>query len=45
MPVWAGVNADAFEAGFGIALFAMAILFAFLIGFVMLRKIISAAGW
>jgi hypothetical protein len=47
MPSWSGIDsiaAGAFETGFGIALFAMAILFAFLIGFVMVKKLLSAAG-
>ena len=44
MPAWAGVNADAFTAGFGICELGAAILFAFLISWVMFRRLLSAAG-
>jgi hypothetical protein len=44
MPSWAGVQADAFVAGFGIVEMTAAILFAFLISFVMVRRLITAAG-
>jgi hypothetical protein len=45
MPAWAGVNTDAFTAGFGIVEITAAVLFAFLIGFVMVRRLLRAAGW
>lgn len=48
MPSWAGLGSDAvsaFMAGFGIVELAGAFMFAFLIGFVMLKKLITAAGF
>jgi hypothetical protein len=44
VPPWAGVNTDAFVAGFGIVEMTGAFLFVFLIGFVMVRRLIHAAG-
>jgi hypothetical protein len=41
MPAWAGVSTDAFIAGFGIVELTMATVFALLIGFVVLRKLLS----
>jgi len=44
MPAWAGVDVGAFIAGFGIVELVGAVLFAVLIGFVMVRRLIAAAG-
>lgn len=44
MPSWAGVPVDAFMAGFGIVEMAAAFLFAFLISFVLVRRVLAWAG-
>lgn len=47
MPSWAGIDSGAvaaFTAGFGIVEWSAAVLFVFLLGWVMLRKLLSAAG-
>jgi hypothetical protein len=44
LPTWSGLDPGAFIAGFGIAEWTGAVLFAFLISFVMVRKLLSAAG-
>lgn len=44
MPAWAGVNVDAFMAGFGIVEIAAATLFVGLLGFHMVKKLLAAAG-
>jgi hypothetical protein len=44
MPSWAGVDADAFMAGFVLAEAAMATLFAALLSWHLLRRLLSAAG-
>jgi hypothetical protein len=44
MPTWAGINPDAFMAGFGIVELVAAFLFAFLISFVMVKRLLRAAG-
>jgi heme/copper-type cytochrome/quinol oxidase subunit 2 len=43
-PSWSGVNSDAFTAGFGIVELVAGFLFAFLISFVMVRRLLTAAG-
>ena len=44
MPTWAGVQTQAFTAGLGIVELSAAFLFAFLIGFVLLRRLFTSAG-
>jgi hypothetical protein len=47
MPSWAGLDSgasSAFTAGLGICEMGMAILFAFLVSWVMLRRLLTAAG-
>lgn len=43
MPAWAGVQLDAFMAGFGTAELTMAVLIALLLGFAVLRKLLAAS--
>jgi len=48
MPSWAGIDsgaAAAFTAGLGIVEWSAAVLFAFLISWVMVRALLRAAGW
>jgi hypothetical protein len=40
-----GVDADAFSAGLAIAEHGVFYVFVFLLGFVLLRKLLAAAGW
>lgn len=44
MPSWAGVNLDAFMAGFALAEATMAAVFAALLSWTVLRRLLSAAG-
>ncbi len=44
MPSWAGIDPNAFIAGFGIVEWSAAVLFAFLISFVMVKRLLRAAG-
>jgi hypothetical protein len=44
MPGWAGVDVDAFMAGFALAEAAMGAVFAALLSWHLLRRLLSAAG-
>ena len=44
MPSWSGVNVDAFMAGFALAEAAMGAIFAALLSWHMLRRLLAAAG-
>ncbi len=44
MPSWSGVNLDAFMAGFALAEATMGAIFAALLSWSLLRRLLSAAG-